>query len=45
MSNEMKSFLNLLYSLARQYISWYETHIKNATPVGTMDAKPNGKGV
>lgn len=29
MSNEMKSFLNLLYSLARQYISWYEANIKN----------------
>lgn len=33
MSIEMKSFLNLLYSLARQYISWYEKEIKRV-PVG-----------
>lgn len=28
MSIEMKSFLQLLYSLAKQYIAWYEKEIK-----------------
>jgi hypothetical protein len=28
MSGEMKSFLSLLYSFCKQYISWYETQIK-----------------
>jgi len=28
MSLEMKSFLQLLYSLAKQYISWYEKEMK-----------------
>jgi hypothetical protein len=39
MSIEMRSFLNLLYSLCKQYISWYEANIKNAAPV---NAKTNG---
>jgi hypothetical protein len=28
MSIEMRSFLMLLYSFCKQYISWYETQIK-----------------
>jgi len=35
MSNEFRMFLNLVYSFAKQYISWYEKEIKqvaNASP-------------
>lgn len=28
MSAEFRSFLNLIYSLCKQYISWYEHEIK-----------------
>lgn len=28
MSSEMKSLLNLIYSLCKQYISWYEKEVK-----------------
>lgn len=28
MSIEMKTFLQLMYSFAKQYIAWYETNIK-----------------
>lgn len=28
MSEEMISFLQLVYGLCKQYIAWYETHIK-----------------
>lgn len=28
MSIEMKSFLQLLYSLCKQFVAWYEANIK-----------------
>lgn len=36
MSIEMKSFLNLLYSLARQYVSWYEKEIKRSSNLSAI---------
>lgn len=33
MSKEMRSFLQLAYSLCKQYISWYEREIKNENKV------------
>lgn len=33
MSIEMKSFLSLLYSLAKQYISWYEKEVKQKSSI------------
>lgn len=33
MSMEMKSFLSLLYSLAKQYISWYEKEVKQKSSI------------
>jgi len=38
MSNEMKAFLELLYSFAKQYISWYERCIKATRGVTIKDA-------
>lgn len=32
MDSEMRMFLELLYSLARQYCKWYEAHIKKGRP-------------
>jgi hypothetical protein len=29
MSKEFRSFLQLMYSLCKQYISWYEKEIKS----------------
>lgn len=31
MSIELRGFLELLYSFAKQYISWYERCVKGAT--------------
>lgn len=28
MNKEFRSFLNLLYSLAKQFISWYDKEVK-----------------
>lgn len=39
MTTEMKSFLQLVYSLCKQYISWYETNIKNTVP--TLNTEKN----
>lgn len=33
MSVEMKSFLQLLYSLAKQYIAWYEKEVKQKSSI------------
>jgi hypothetical protein len=32
-SAEMKSFLQLVYSLCKQYISWYERELKTSKTV------------
>ena len=31
MSNEFKTFLELMYSFAKQYVSWYDREIKKAS--------------
>jgi len=31
MTNEWRSFLQLMYSLCKQFISWYEREVKSNT--------------
>jgi len=31
MTHEMKSFLQLIYSLCKQYVSWYDSEIKKVS--------------
>lgn len=38
MSIELKTFLQLMYSFAKQYIAWYETNVKMPRDVEKVNA-------